>query len=356
MAPAPDAPAPRPSRRTLAWIALPVLRGLTLAVAGFAIVNGARDLVSPGHSAAFLLFHVPGSPAGPDACLAVLAALLLWSAFGPVGRPAVAAGIAGGLCGLALLAGLNALEFHALLAAGRVESAWPVPMSALLAAHLPLHAALCLRPRHAAARGEAPAPAAGRRRGGDAAGALLCAVAAIGGSLAAVVFHIHAFGLTDYRRPADAIVVFGARAYADGTPSEALRERVETGAALYRAGLAPRLILSGGVDPSGVSEPRVMRAVAIEAGVPASAIVEDELGETTEATVRDVGTLADRHGIRSVLMVSHYFHLPRIKLLAARRGLPCFTVPADEGRTRLRGTPFYVLREVAALAFYFAVG
>jgi vancomycin permeability regulator SanA len=172
----------------------------------------------------------------------------------------------------------------------------------------------------------------------------------------AVLLHIHAFGFTDYRRPADAIVVFGARAYADGTPSEALRERVETGAALYHAGLAPRLILSGGVDPSGVSEPSVMRAVAIEAGVPPSAILEDELGESTEASVDSVQALASRHGLGRVLAVSHYFHLARIKLLAERRGLRCFTVPADEGPTRLRGTPYYVLREAAALAYYFALG
>lgn len=353
----PDALALRLNPPPLAWATLQILRGLALAAVGFALVNGARELLSPGHSAAYLLFHVPGAAAGPDACLALLAALVLWSAFGPVGRPAVAATLAAGLSGLALLAGLNALEFHALLAAGRIETAWPVPMSAIVAAHLLLHAGLCLWPRHAAARGEGPIDVgarAGRCRALG--GALLCVAGAIGGTLGAVVFHIHAFGLTDYRRPADAIVVFGARAYADGTPSEALRERVETGAALYRAGLAPRLILSGGVDPSGVSEPRVMRAIAMEAGVPASAIVEDDLGESTEATVRDVEVLAEGQGIRSVLMVSHYFHLPRIKLLAARRGVPCFTVPADEGRTLLRGTPFYVLREVAALAFYFTIG
>jgi vancomycin permeability regulator SanA len=171
-----------------------------------------------------------------------------------------------------------------------------------------------------------------------------------------VLLHIHAFGLTDYRRPADAIVVFGARAYADGTPSEALRERVETAAALYHEGLAPRLIMSGGVDPSGVSEPRVMRAVAIEAGVPPSAIVEDELGETTEASIDSAQALAARHRLGSVLAVSHYFHLARIKLLAERRALRCFTVPADEGPTLLRGTPYYVLREAAALAYYFALG
>src|SRR5205823_1865729 len=44
------------------------------------------------------------------------------------------------------------------------------------------------------------------------------------------------FGNTDYRRPADAIVVFGAKAYADGTPSWALADRVRTGVELYQKG------------------------------------------------------------------------------------------------------------------------
>ncbi|MCC6551820.1 MAG: YdcF family protein [Polyangiaceae bacterium] len=329
-------PASAPAGRAL-------LRGLAIAAAGFAIVNAVRELASPGASAAYLLFHVPGAPGGPDACLGLMAALLLASAFAPIRSRAVAAALATGLCALALLAGLNALEFYRLLAAGQIRSAWPVPMSALVAAHLALHAAAYRRPCRAR-----PGPAVRAQ--------MLVVAAALAGSLGAALFHIHAFGLTDYRRPADAIVVFGARAYSNGTPSEALRERVETGAALYRAGLAPRLILSGGVDPSGVSEPRVMRDVALEAGVPDEAIIEDELGETTEATVRDVDAMAGRLGIRSVLMVSHYFHLPRIKLLATRRGLPCFTVPADEGPTRLRGTSFYLLREAVALAYYFAVG
>src|SRR5205823_2607480 len=54
------------------------------------------------------------------------------------------------------------------------------------------------------------------------------------------------FGETDYRRRADAAVVFGARAYADGRASPVLADRVTTACELYRAGLVPKLIFSGG--------------------------------------------------------------------------------------------------------------
>lgn len=353
MAARPSPRLPRP-----AAIAIPVCRGFAVAVALFAGVNGAREIASPGASVAWHLFQVPGSPRAADVCLSLLAALLLWSAFGPVRRRAAVAAVAAGLSGLGLLAAWNALGFHALLRAGVIATAWPVPLSAVLALGIALHAAGCLYPRHAAARreGGGAAPARRARWEGRAAAAAITAAAALGIAALGAVLHIHAFGLTDYRRPADAILVFGARAYADGTPSEALRERVETGAALYRAGLAPLLILSGGVGPNGVSEPRVMRAVAMAAGVPAEAIVEDELGVSTEASMSSLEVIAERRGIRRVLAVSNYFHLARIKLLAERRGLRCFTVPADEGETRLLGTPYYVLREAAALAFYFALG
>jgi hypothetical protein len=48
-------------------------------------------------------------------------------------------------------------------------------------------------------------------------------------------------------------------------------------------------------------------------------------------------------------------HLPRIKLLARRLGREAFTVPATEER-RIRGTPWFLAREVAAFWWYHACG
>ncbi|WP_050428606.1 YdcF family protein [Chondromyces crocatus] len=326
---------------------IPVFRGFALVVCAFTLINAVRAVVSRGASVAWHLFQLPGVPGGADVCLAILAVVLGWSAFGPVRRRAVAVALAVGLLALAALAVQNALTFGGLVRAGTIRSGFPLPLSAGLAGALLLHGGLCLWPRHVRARANVTvSPRA----------VLTTTAAALAWVGGAVVLHIHAFGLTDYRRPADAIVVFGARAYADGTPSEALAERVLTGVSLYKAGLSPRIVMSGGVDPSGVSEPVVMRELALRAGVPDEAIVLDELGASTEASVTSVGAMAARLGVGRVLAVSHYFHLARIKLLFERSGMRCFTVPADEGATLLRGTPYYVLREVAGLAFYFTLG
>ena len=56
-----------------------------------------------------------------------------------------------------------------------------------------------------------------------------------------------------------------------------------------------------------------------------------------------------------VLAVSHFYHLPRIKLSYQRQGLEAYTVPARESRW-IPKTPYTVGREVLALWFYYVRG
>jgi len=155
-----------------------------------------------------------------------------------------------------------------------------------------------------------------------------------------ILLHLFSFGATDYARPADAIVVFGAGVTPDGTPSLALHDRVRHGVRLYHAGAAPRLVLSGGPE-----EPAVMKRLAMEHGVPESAIETDPEGVNTFSTLKNL-----HH--RRVVAVSHYYHLARIKLTAGRLGIACVTSPCAMTR-RLAREPWYVAREVAAFAAYY---
>lgn len=118
---------------------------------------------------------------------------------------------------------------------------------------------------------------------------------------------------------ADAALVLGARVWQDGRPSRFLRERVVTGVRLYRRGLVDRIIMSGaGQDSSGHGEPAVMRRVAEQAGVPSEAIVEDPLGvDTFSSCIR----ARDEYGVRSVIVATQEFHLPRAVWLCERLGL-----------------------------------
>lgn len=178
--------------------------------------------------------------------------------------------------------------------------------------------------------------------------ALVLAVAAAGFPLT----QMFTFGLTDYRRPADAVVVFGARVYADGRPSDALHDRVRTACELYRSGLVSRLILSGGPGDGPVSEPEAMRVMAVGLGVPASACILDGGGLNTRATLDNARSIAQREGFQRVLAVSHFYHLPRIKLLSQRLGLAVYTVPAPQGDPLVQ-LPRFIAREAAACWAYY---
>lgn len=163
---------------------------------------------------------------------------------------------------------------------------------------------------------------------------------------------IFLFGKTDYARPADAAIVFGARAYADGRPSVALYDRVRTACELHRRGIVKTLIFSGGPGDGEVHETEAMRALALQAGVPDSDIVLDRGGQNTRATLENASALlAKAHALR-VLAVSHFYHLPRIKLESQRLGLEVWTVPARESYT-LTKMPLLVAREVAAIWAYY---
>ena len=160
------------------------------------------------------------------------------------------------------------------------------------------------------------------------------------------------FGKTDYRRRADAIVVFGARVYEDGRLSDALADRVRTGCKLYQDGLAGIIVFSGGPGDGRVHETEAMFRAAIELGVPEQAILLDPDGLNTQATVENTCLMFEQLGIRRVLAVSHFYHLPRIKMSYQRKHWEVCTVPAEESYI-LTDMPMYICREIAALWSYY---
>ncbi|HEX4792694.1 MAG TPA: YdcF family protein [Humisphaera sp.] len=242
------------------------------------------------------------------------------------------------VAGLALAALVNAIAFHALLARHQVRTNVPIPLSLLIAGALLMVTWKMLN------AGDKAAPE--QRAYWKAAAAFAACLVAF--PLAQVFF----FGHTDYRRPADAVVVFGARAYANGTPSGMLADRVATACELYRQGFVRTLIFSGGPGDGPVDEPHAMRQLALQLGVPDQAIILDPDGLNTEATARNTLAIFDQIGARRILAVSHGYHLPRIKMTYQRVGIDVLTVPARE-RTKIPSRSFAVSREVAALWVYY---
>ncbi len=143
---------------------------------------------------------------------------------------------------------------------------------------------------------------------------------------------------------ADVILVLGAGVRADGTPSDMLRDRILQGVALYRAGCAPFILMSGdSAHPESYDEVGVMKQYAIDAGVPAEAILTDPLGLSTAESIDNLATTGD---YKTVIIVSQKYHLYRAIFLAEAYGFDAVGSCADLHTYRLQW--YRDLREVAA--------
>ncbi len=323
--------------RCIGGMAVGLVRGMALGLGLFSLVSlGGLWLRGAGDANTWWIDAAPEWAEGPLILVAGIC-LIAWGTRPAAGRLRRRVSVAV-IAVLAVVAVVNAVGFYRLIAKGTVSSAVPIPVSLLVAGLLGAVLWQLARP---AAKGPAP---------------LFEWTAVVLGISAFVVLfplaQILLFGWTDYRRPADAIVILGARTYADGTPSQALADRVRSGCELYSQGLAPLFIMSGGPGDGATHETVAMQNMATTLGVPAGAIVRDEAGINTAATIRNLQATAADHNIRRVLAVSHSWHLPRIKLAAARGDVAVYTVPCRETRT-LSATPFLVVREVIAFWRYY---
>ena len=153
-------------------------------------------------------------------------------------------------------------------------------------------------------------------------------------------------GLTDSGKPADVAVILGNKVNEDGTLSARLKSRLDCGLRLYRSGRVKRLIVSGGLGKEGFLEGDKMQAFLVASGVPDSAIVVDNHGDNTAATVRNTLRLRDSLNYKSLLVVSQYFHLTRTKMLFRKQGFTTIS-GASPWYFELRDT-YAILREFFA--------
>lgn len=142
-------------------------------------------------------------------------------------------------------------------------------------------------------------------------------------SLVAVIVWEH----RDTARPASAIVVLGAAQYV-GRPSPVLRARLDHAIALWKQGLAPRIIFTGGFgDRDTTSEAAVGQRYAIAHGVPARNILIENSGRTTAQSLQQVAFLMEAEPTRSIILVSDPFHMLRLSILARRFGMTPYSSP-----------------------------
>ena len=142
---------------------------------------------------------------------------------------------------------------------------------------------------------------------------------------------------------ADAIIVLGASVYPDGTPSGILQDRLDDGIALYFAGVAPKIIMSGDNGTESYNECWAMKQYAISQGVPSEDVFCDHAGFSTYETMYRA-----RHvfGADRVVIATQTYHLYRAVYDAQGVGMEAIGVPSDYGE--YVNQSWYDFREIFA--------
>jgi uncharacterized SAM-binding protein YcdF (DUF218 family)/glycosyltransferase involved in cell wall biosynthesis len=161
----------------------------------------------------------------------------------------------------------------------------------------------------------------------------------------------------------DAIVVFAGGVGESGRAGGGAQERLARAVELYKEGYAPNVIFSSGFVYS-FHEAEVMRTLAIQLGVPASAIMLEEKASNTYENVRFVDAILREHGWSHVLLVSSPYHMRRALLVWHRQAPEATIVPTPAQESQFyqheRGASLEqvraILQEYVAIAAYWRRG
>jgi len=181
--------------------------------------------------------------------------------------------------------------------------------------------------------------------------ALLCA-GAFAGSCLVVSLEVRQQANLNEAGPADAIVVFGAAEYR-GHPSPVLKARLDHALDLYRRGLAPRIITTGGHggDPQ-FTEGEVGRSYLAKNNVPSEMILVESEGATTMESATAVAEIMDRMRMRSCIVVSDGYHIYRVKKMLEARGIRALGSPRAPGGDAAVKRGWYYARQAVGYVLW----
>ncbi len=172
------------------------------------------------------------------------------------------------------------------------------------------------------------------------------------GYLASLTVRIARQSTVDEARSADVIIVMGAAEYR-GTPSPVLRARLDHALLLYRRGLAPRILTTGGAggDPN-FTEGGVGRSYLIDRGVPSEAVIVEEESGSTVYSISAASEILRRMGLHSCILVSDGYHIFRAKRMLWAHGLEVFGSPRESAAPAEARHWWVYIRQAIAFALW----
>ena len=144
-------------------------------------------------------------------------------------------------------------------------------------------------------------------------------------------------------------LVFGAGVYRNGSPSAVLTDRVLTAVELYQKGYVDEMIMSGDNSDESRNEVDHMVRLAVENGVPESAVLRDDYGLHTAESCYNTKNV---FGKDEVIFVSQDFHAIRILMTAESYGLGGLAVRADRRVYNIFSWGLWYLLDLLRLPIY----
>lgn len=122
-------------------------------------------------------------------------------------------------------------------------------------------------------------------------------------------------------------IIFGA-GIVNNQPSKYLKDRLDAGIELYKAGKIKRILLSGDNGQDEYDELTVMKQYCADHGVPSTDIFVDYAGFDTYSTVYRA---KDLFKVDEAIMISQNYHLDRAVYLGRAMGIKSYGFAADRG-------------------------
>lgn len=154
-----------------------------------------------------------------------------------------------------------------------------------------------------------------------------------GGKTVITAFNSHDTHVTDNTvnyfkdKTPQCILILGAAVRVDGFPALMLEDRLEAGIKLYKAGAAPKILLSGDNGTLEYNELKSMHDYVSDAGVPEKDIFTDYAGFSTYESMyraRDVFM------VRRLIVVTQKYHLYRAAYIGNKLGMDVWGVSSDQ--------------------------
>lgn len=165
-----------------------------------------------------------------------------------------------------------------------------------------------------------------------------------------MAFTLVGVGVMMTPRHAQIALVLGNTVNRNGTPSPRLQALLDETARLYHSHYFQKVIVSGGIGKEGHDEAKIMKRYLTTRGVPSYNILVDSSGKTTDDSAKTTAAFMHLMNMKKVLVISQYFHLPRVWIILKRFGVSDISGSYPyffEGRDL-----YSIQREVPACLYY----